>query len=242
MTNELTTIPSQEITPVSGGGITIEQAFQAAASKSLDKESLAVMKELLAMDAERRFNSAFVALQSEMPVIVAKTLIPNRGRYEKFEDLMAVLSPLLVRHGFSVSFSQPDEMPQGKIVETCCLAHAGGHARKHTCAVRTRKADNETQSDSMAMTTAKRNSLIQALNIVIRQDVLNEEYDAGIEGDPNEKITPEQAEELDRRVAMTNSDRIAFLKFAGAQSFTEIRANKYDELDANLRRKERAGK
>ena len=71
------------LAPISGGGITIEKAFEAAASKSLDKESLAVMRELLAMDAERKFTSAFVHLRQELPVIVAKTIIQNRGKYEK---------------------------------------------------------------------------------------------------------------------------------------------------------------
>ena len=66
--------------------------------------------------------------------------------------------------------------------------------------------------------------------------------DAGIEGDPNDKVTKEQAFELERRVSETNSDRAAFLRFAGATSFDEIAANRYAECDAQLRRKERHGK
>jgi len=224
----------------SSGGISIEQAFQAAASKSLDKESLQVMKELLAMDSARQFNTAFVALQGDMPVIVAKTTIPNRGKYEKFEDLMTVVGPLLTKHGFTVSFSQ--DFKDNRILEICTLSHCGGHSRANSFAVRAGRADTDTQADCKAATTAKRNALCNALNIVIRQDCLNEENDAGIEGDPNAFITPAQAEELERRVKETNSNVEAFLKVGRARSFAEIPASRYEDLDLGLRRKERMGR
>ena len=60
--------------------------------------------------------------------------------------------------------------------------------------------------------------------------------------DPNAKVTPEQADELERRVKETNSSVTAFLKFANAKTFAEIPANKYDELDRMLAQKERAGR
>jgi len=81
------------------------------------------------------------------------------------------------------------------------------------------------------------------LNITIRQDVLmDEENDASIIGNPTEFISLFQADELERRVKETNSNVQAFLKFAGANKFSEILASKYDELDASLRRKESQGR
>ena len=236
----LETVKPMEMAAPIAGGISIEQAFHAAASKSIDKESLQVMKELLAMDAARQFNTAFVALQGDMPVIVAKTTIPNRGKYEKFEDLMTVVGPMLTRHGFTVSFSQ--DFKENRILEICTLSHCGGHSRSNSFAVRAARADSDTQADCKAATTAKRNALCNALNIVIRQDCLNEENDAAFEGDPNAFVTAEQADELDRRAHETNSNIAAFLQFARAKSFAEIPANKYVELDLMLRRKERAGR
>jgi hypothetical protein len=219
-------------------GITIEAAFAAASSKALDKESLAVMERLLAMDASRRFNSDFVAMQSQLPVIVATSVIPNRGKYERFEDIMRVVSPILARNGFSVAFSQ--DVAENRIVVTCKLMHIGGHSERNAFAVRSGgKADSDTQADCKASTTAKRNALMQCLNIVIAQDVFaTEENDATIIGDPNHFVSPEQAFELERRVKETNSNVPAFLKFAGASTFGTILAGKYYELDASLRRKE----
>ena len=191
-----------------------------------------------AKKAERQFTAAFVALQNEMPAIVATTIIPNRGKYERFEDVMKVVQPFLSKHGFTVSFSM--SFADNRIIETCQLKHIGGHSQPTSFAVRVGKADTETQADCKAATTAKRNALLNALNIVIRQDCLTEENDASIEGDPNAFLTIEQAIELERRATATKSNIAAFLKFAGASSFDRIAANKHAELDAMLTRKEKA--
>jgi len=205
-------------------------------SGNLDAAKLETMKVLLKMDAERQFNFAFVSLQAEIPTIVATTVITNRGKYEKFEDIMRV-GPLLTKHGFTVSFSQ--DFKENRIVETCTLSHAAGHSRPNSFAVRAgAKADSDTQADCKASTTAKRNALCNALNIVIRQDIFTDEHDASIEGDPNAFLTPEQAFEIERRAQEVHANIPALLKFAGAASFAAIPANKYDELDRILRQKE----
>ena len=223
-------------------GITIESAFHAAATKALDKDSLDVMKQLLAMDAERKFNMAFVKMQSEIPTIVAHTEVKNRGRYEKFEDIMRVIQPILVRNGFSVSFSQ--EAPGDRLVSTCLLMHIGGHSRPTSFAVRGgMQSDNLTQADCKSSTVAKRNALCNALNIVIQKDVFaDEENDASLIGDPNHFVSLEVAESLEHRCQMTNSNIPAFLKFANATSFKTIPANKFDALDTMLKRKEQVGR
>ena len=214
---------------------------KAAQDPSIDVDKmerlLGVMERMETRDAEKQFNAAFVKLQSELPTIVASSEIPNRGKYERFEDVMRQISPMLTANGFCVSFSQSTE--GNRIVATCHLRHIGGHSHPNSFGVRVGgKADSETQADCKASTTAKRNALLQALNIVIRQDCLtDEEHDASIEGGT---ITEEQAKDLELRVAATNSDQKAFLDFAGAKTFAEIRTGKYHELDKILKRKERA--
>jgi hypothetical protein len=225
----------------SSEAITIQRAFEAAASRSLDKESLAVMKELLAMDAERKFTTAFVKLRSKLPVITAKTIIPNRGKYEKFEDLMTVLQPLLDKHGFCVSFSQSQDA--GRVTAECELMHVAGHRSVKSFTVRTGgKSDSETQADCKATTTAKRGALTLTFNITIRQDCLTSDEDITIEGDPNDKVTQAQAEELEHRAKMLNSDIPALLKYAKVSKFSDIPARLYAELDRLLARKEKQGR
>lgn len=232
-----------EITPTT----MMQVIAQAAKDPNVDMDKmerlLAMHERMEAREAEKSFNAAFTKLQSELPIIVAESVIPNRGKYQRLEDIMEKdgVRKLLHNNGFSVSFTQ--EMKENRVFVTCHLAHIHGHSRDYVYGVRVSgKADTETQADCKASTTAKRNALVQALGLTIRQDVLNEENDAALEGDPIAFITPAQADELERRVSETLSDRAKFLKYAGATKFSEIRASKYDELDATLRRKEQEGR
>lgn len=230
--NQLTTTPEP----------TVAMMMQSICQGGITEANAAVMERLMAMQermedraAEREFNAAFVALQHDIPVIVAQTVIPNRGKYERFEDVMNVLKPLLSKHGFSVSF---DQQADTRITVTCHLRHVSGHSQSTKFAVRLgQKADSETQADCKASTTAKRNSLLQALNIVIRQDCLQDEDDARIAG---ECITLEQASDLSARVHKCGADKNGFLAYANAKSFEEISASRYDALDAALAKKEQA--
>ena len=240
--NELQRIePAGALERPSSQGLSIEAAYEAIVSGNLDKDKLEVIQKLLAMNAEQKFNAAFVKLQSELPVIVATTAIKNRGKYEKFEDVMHQIAKPLQDNGFSVSFSQ--DFKENRIIVTCTLMHSGGHSRTNPYAVRVSgNSDTETQADCKASTTAKRNALLQALNVIVRQDCLNTEDDAANEGDPNAFVTPAQAFELERRANETNSNIPAFLSFAKAATFATIKANRYTELDEKLALKERAGK
>lgn len=238
-TRHPSTIPHSHMPELSVAGM-----LQKVVESGITTENVAAMDKLVGLyermevrKAEQSFTTAFVALQADLPTIVAKTVIQNRGKYEKFEDVMHVVQPLLHKHGFTVSFSM--DFNENRIIETCTLKHVGGHSQSNSFAVRVSKADSDTQSDVKAATTAKRNALCNALNIVIRQDVLTEEHDPRIEGGT---ITSEQAFELERRVAETNSDKAKFLRLAGTDSFATIKTGKYDILDQMLRTKERGGK
>lgn len=198
-------------------------------------------------DGRKAFAAAFVKLQSELPTIVASSDIPNRGKYERFEDVMRQVGPPMQANGFSVAFSM--DANEHRITVTCKLSHVGGHSESNSFSVRvSSKADSETQADCKAATTAKRNALLQALNIVVRQDCLQEE-DANPmnEGSP---ITLEQAEELYNRVTDTESDHAKFLKLAGvsvvgqpkADDYRKILSGKYNMLDELLRKKESRGR
>jgi hypothetical protein len=202
---------------------------------ALDK-LLDVYERLDEKRAERAFNAAFVALQSDLPTIVASSIIPNRGKYERFEDVCKVVNPLLAKHGFSVSFSM--DFKENRIVETCHLRHVGGHSQSNSFAVRTGgKADSDTQADCKAATTAKRNALLNCLNIVIRQDaLLNEDQDASLEG---ATISPDKVAYLREQVAETNSDPVKFLALAGVSKFEDIRTGSYDVLVRALAAKSR---
>jgi hypothetical protein len=208
------------------GGVTTDNV--AALEKVID-----LYERMETRNAEKAFNAAFVALQQELPVIVATTIIPNRGKYERFEDVSRVVNPLLFKHGFTVSFSM--QADANRVTETCILRHIGGYSQSNSFSVRAGgKADSETQADCKAATTAKRNALLNCLNIVIRQDAFNEENDDTQDGAP---ISWEQVAFLKEQVKETGADEAAFLRFAGVHDYHEIGTARYDSLVAALAKK-----
>jgi ERF superfamily protein len=175
--------------------------------------------------AEQQFTQAFVALQQDLPVIVAKSVIPNRGKYERFEDIMFAISPVLAKHGFTVSFSMDSK--DGRVSETCHLSHIAGVTRSNSFAVRVGRADSETQADCKAATTAKRLALCNALNIVIRQDAAQDENDATLEGGV---IAPDKAQYLREQVEEVGFKEETFFRLAGCDTYDEITEGKYTVL------------
>lgn len=194
-------------------------------------------------NAWKQFTAAFKDMQDELPTIVAQTAILNRGKYERFEDVMEKVGPILRKHGFTVRFSQPvdnDGKPiaeANRVTEICHLSHVGGHSESNSFSVRTGgKSDSETQADCKAATTAKRNALLNALNIVIRQDSLQSEDDARNDGD---YITEKEAMDLKVRVTSCGMNEATFLKLGQAATYAEIRRGAYPVLVEMLLLKER---
>jgi hypothetical protein len=226
---------------------TVADMLQAVIERGVTQENVAAVNEIVKLyermedkKAEREFAQAFVALQAEMPSVKAVQPVPNRDgslryRFAPYEEIMEQVAPMLKRHGFTVTFST--DFAEGRLIKTCTLQHIGGHSKSNKFAVRIGSGPpgaTESQADGAASTYAKRFALCDALNIQIDKDT-----DARAEGGT---ITPEQAEELERRVAETNSNREAFLKFAGAKKLSEIKDTKYDILDSFLRKKEQQGR
>ncbi len=121
------------------------------------------------------------------------------------------------------------------MVVTCTLIHQSGHSRSNKFACRIGSGAlgcSEAQADGGSMTYAKRFALCAALNIVIEQDTDG--------ADPNETITPEQAEELRQRALACKADLAKFVKFLGVSGFDEIRAKDYGKADKALRMKKAA--
>lgn len=240
--------------PAAGGAIekiipqpTVAEILKAVVEKGVTEANVGAVKEIVALferveekNAEKAFAAAFVKLQSEMRKVKATREVPNkdgsvRYTFAAFEEIMAEVGPKLEEHGFTVSFST--DFDDKRLIKICTLTHVGGHSKQNKFAVRIGHGppgSTETQADGAASTYAKRFALCDALNILVEKD-----SDARAEGGP---ITADQAEELARRVAETNSDKEKFLKFAGAKTFAEIASEKYPILDDHLRKKEQQGK
>lgn len=223
--------------------LTIEQAFAAVTGGQLGSEQLAVMKELLKMNAEQQFASAFSQVQAECRTVRASKSVPARDGtikywYAPYEEILEMVAPILRRHGFTVSFDT--DFAEGRIIATCTLLHIGGHSRSHKALVRIGSGPHgasETQADGAAITYAKRYAFCNALNITIEHDTDGAD-DARNEGN-DETISEKEASDLSDWVEAVSADPAKFLAFADAKSFGTIRKSKLPELHRMLRAKEK---
>ena len=246
MSQELQKMPTQELAqpaPLTSLGI-----LEAAVRGGVTSENVAVVKELVAMrreelalEAKARFNRAFFELRQEiasMDFYADKAAKTDGGAvaytYCSEKELSSKLEPVLFRYGFAMLFGQRDEGE--KLVAIITLVHKEGHEETREYSVRaggTNRMKDATAADTGATTSAWRHLVIKMFGIKSR---IREEDDARNLGEQNVKITPEQANELEHRVALTNSDRAAFLQFAGAASYKDIPLAKFGSLDAILKR------
>lgn len=185
--------------------------------------------------AERDFAAALTALQGETIRVQAtkevdvKNGVP-RYVFAAYEDIMAVVQPMLTKHGFSITFDT--EVGDQRLTSICNLTHSAGHSRSNKFAVRYGKppGSSDAQGDMSTKSYAKRGALCDALNISIEHD-----DDARAEGG---FITQEQADELRRLAKATNTSEVKFLAHAQAETFEQIRDGRFADLAEVLRRRE----
>lgn len=191
-------------------------------------------------NARKAFAVAKSQMQAELPRVIATRIIPDnngntRSVFAAYEDIMEAIQPTLVKHGFSVSFTfkYDNSGKSERLCAFCKISHVDGHSETNEFAVRVSAPPkaSDAQGDGATHTYAKRFALCDALNITITKD-----NDARLEGD---YITPGEARELEDRVIRCKSDVGKFLKFAMAESFATIRAERLKFLHDLLDQKER---
>jgi len=215
--------------------------------KGITAENVSAMKELVGLyermedrGAKQHFTAAMTALQAELPKVIATRIIPNkdgtiRSTFADYGTIMDAIEPYLTKHGFSVSFTIRYDGP--RLIAICRMKHAAGHEDTNEFGVRIGNGPpgcSEAQADGAARSYARRGALCDALNIVVDHD-----NDARAMGT---KITPEQAASLRDRAKAAGADESRLLRFAGADSYEEIRSTSYASVDEALRKKETTAK
>jgi len=231
--------PNQALTKLESQPVLeVGRIIDAIVKSQMTPENVTVVERLIALQerqeakkAEQDFDDAFALMQSQMQQVQAVKPVGTLYKYATYEDIMKAVQPLLTEFGFSVSFDT--EMLEKQVTVTCILSRKG-HRRtnKFTCRTGTGpRGASEAQADSSAANSAQRQALCDALNIVVSHS--DDKRNLG------RPITKDQADCLRKRVKETGSDENSFLEFADARTYEEIKSEKYAELDAALRKKEK---
>lgn len=143
------------------------------------RELLDMQKEIMADQSKRDFNAAFIALQKELPSIRRDGKIEIRekvagertGRvqqatpYATFNAIMEVIKPLLIKHGFALSF---ETEPMGERILVRGRLEGYGHERTTAFPLpaETSGSKNNVQGWGSSMSYGKRYCTIALLNII----------------------------------------------------------------------------
>ena len=93
---------------------------------------LAMQTELAETAARQAFAEAMLLVQREVEPVVANARNPETGSvYAKLDAVSRTLDPVMLEHGFTVSFSQGEGAADGLIRHEMKLRHIGGHHETH---------------------------------------------------------------------------------------------------------------
>jgi hypothetical protein len=243
--------PDEVNVPARQSSMSAMQILQTAIEHGISKENIEAVKELRQMVKEERddqakiaFNRAFFQLRKEMPVLYADREVKTKSgavafQYVSPDEIKNMLEPLMSKYGFCTLAGQT--MTNGEVTVTVTLIHEAGHSEPRSFTVRVSPGNqlmSPTQCDASASSSAERHCLIKMFGLRTRIKSDSDPRNVG------EIISPDLADELERRVHETNSNVEAFLKFGGSRTgkFSDIPAARYSACDAMLRRKESEGK
>ena len=135
-------------------------------------ESLLNMQErVMRENARREYINAFAAMQEDLPSITKRNAIEHNGRvigrYADWDSIYRVITPVLQRHGFVLSFRIGSEDKQTTV--EAVLSHVGGHVET-SGALRlpadTSGAKNAVQGVGSVVSYGKRYTAVPLLNIL----------------------------------------------------------------------------
>lgn len=210
---------------------------RAASNQSFDIEKMdrlvAMRNAELSRQARVAFDSAFAEMQPKLPVIDRNGRIEIRKKdaagerngdvqqssaYALWADIKAACNPMMLEHGFGISF-RPKTAPDGKIIVTCILSHRGGHREEANSIPMQHDATgskNAVQAVGSSLSYGTRYMGIMMLGIVTK------ETDDDGRGAVPSAITAEALDTFANKVESHKASLERLLKAVGASSLIDL--------------------
>ena len=223
--------PPQPPVPQSDSAAILSMIDRAARDPSVDIDKMerlfAMHERVEAKSREAAYLAALSSMQAELPAVARRGKGHNDKSYARFEDIVAAVRPILVKHGFSLSFrtSQDDKA----IRITGILGHSGGHSATTDIVLPADTSGNKNVVQAWGSSTSygKRYVALSLLGIASE----NEDNDAKA---ATVSITPDQAEELAKLITETHTEIDLVLQFHKVESLSDMTAADYRTAKAKL--------
>lgn len=232
--------------PAVGEPVGIEAILKLAIDREVPVESLerlvALHERVTERAAASEFNRALAAFQAECPSVPRSsraTITTKSGgqygySYAELDTIAKTVRPILERHGLSYTWDSVLE-PNGLVRCTCTVRHVAGHSQSASFSAPTESSSamSGAQKHAAALTFARRQSLIQVLGLTT--------CDPDTDGASEERVSEEQALQINDLVQESKANLQAFLQYMKASSIDDIRARDYLKAVEGLRAKMRKG-
>ena len=185
-------------------------------------------KDMQADQAKREFSQAFNRVQKAMaPVRKLANNTQTGTMYARAEDVTGMLDPLIIGEGFSRSLSTTDCPVEGHIRFVLILRHNSGHEERHNFDappdyLGPKGSPTKTKLHGMASsyTYCERHLLCKVFGV---QLVADDDGNAGGGVGPGaEKITEEQALDLEALLSEVKGTRAKFLDLMGVSKLEDL--------------------
>lgn len=191
---------------------------------------LQMHERLAASQAKAAYQTALAAMQPELPIISERGGIKDRGgniqsTYALWEDIVGVITPILSRHGFALSFRTGND--NGGVRVTGVLSHSAGHSEQTELLlpIDTSGSKNAVQSVGSSTSYGKRYTASALLNLRT-----GEPDDDGLAGGSEPRIDDDQLANIEALLSEVGADRAKFMRYLKISSLDEILARNYEAV------------
>lgn len=198
---------------------------------------LIAQERLSAKEARITYDTAFAAMQAELPVIVERGVLPGLNgqpgsTYALWEDINEVIKPILSRYGFGLRFKVGQD--HNTIIITAVLSHASGHAEDTTMRlpIDLSGGKNGVQAIGSSTSYGKRYTASALLNLTSRG-----EDDDGKAALGTARITAEEVAALRRKISEVKGDERRLLAYLGLPSLEEMPPSQLEKARSILETK-----
>lgn len=195
-------------------------------------------KEMQDREAEVLFNRAFVAAQSEMPIVIKDAKNDQTSsKYAKLQTITKLIKPIYTKHGFGMIGGMAESPIENSIRVTINLIHSGGHSKNyyHDMPIDDKGikgSTNKTQPHAIGSSTTYATRYLKCL---IWDVQIAEDNDGN--GNPIMYLDDKQKNTILDLLANTDSDIPKFLKWLNVENVDVIPASQYGRIVVNLESK-----
>lgn len=219
MAQELQQKQTSEVVEQSSNTVTPMAMLNTAVQQGADIEKLeklmALQERYEANEARKAWNQAMNALKADPPRVTKNKKVSygskgGRTEYDHatLDHMAGAVSNAMTPHG--LSFRWETDQSNGQITVTCIVSHRDGHSERTTLTAGADQSGgkNSIQAIGSAVSYLQRYTLKAAIGIAEE-----DQDDDGAATRPGpERISDEQARQIEARLAETDTDRNVFLR------------------------------